>query len=133
MTTKPGSSLFNQPDANDAMGDDLQELIPWVRESWAHAAALWCAFSNVEWKKGDLEFGVTFRGAGAYVGELYHGSEKYNFNGGYMEFYCAGTEGVVHPKIGEYLTERGWTPRTYGREEIPSSKFRHPRIYREST
>lgn len=130
--TKPSSSLFNHPNANDAMNEDIQELLPWVRESWGNAAALWCALSNVEWKKGDLEFGVTFRGAGAYVGELYHGSEKYNPSSfDYLEFYCSGETGVIHPKIGEYLAARGWAPHDYGAGEILSSKFRPPKIYKE--
>lgn len=113
--TKPGCSLFNNPDGNDAMNDDLQELLPWIRENWRNAAKLWCAFSNIEWMKGEIEFSLTFRGAGAYVGELFMGTEKYlQDNMNYLEFYCSGSDGAVDPHIFEHLTKCGWKPCRYG-------------------
>jgi len=112
--TRPGPSLFNTPDGHYAMTEDIQGLIPWIRESWANAARLWCAFSNVTWRKGEIEFSVTFRGAGAYVGEIYMGTERYMRDSmNYMEFYCSGHDGVVDPKIFEYLTALGWKPYGY--------------------
>ena len=125
--TKPGCSIFNSPSAHVQMNEDIQELIPWLREARENTGALWCALSNVCWRKGDLEFGVTFRGAGAYVGELYMGTEEYEKDSmNYNEFSYAGSYGVVHPKIGEYLRGKGWTPYTYGPPDMAITEFEDP-------
>lgn len=124
--TRPGVSMFNTPDGHDQMTDDIQELVPWIKENKANAAKLWCAFSNIQWKKGEAIFTVSFRGAGAYVGELFMGTEEYlKDDTNYMEFYCSGQDGAVDPKIFEYLKEKGWTPYRYSRGNFtdPSSSL----------
>src|SRR3972149_2894834 len=112
--TIPGCSIFNSPDGHEQMTLDIQGLLPWIREGRTNAAKLWCALANVMWKKGEVCFSVTLRGAGAYVGELYYGSEKYASDAtSYIEFYCCGETAAIDAHIYTYLTEQGWRPYGY--------------------
>lgn len=53
----------------------------------------------------------SWRRAGRIIAEIR--SEHYNVNEDYMDFYCAGDEGIVKPIVKECLERMGWEPRVY--------------------
>lgn len=98
----PGGREFNETDLFEvAVANGLGD---WLREDQAHGAELWSALANVDWehKADGHTAGYSFRAAGdliaAVVGE-----------GEYMDYYCAGPEGVVSGFIEEELGALGWT------------------------
>jgi len=83
-----------------------------VREKVQHksyAHKLYAALCNTEWQHQsvmeilkDQRASVSWRTAGGIVAELRGGGEYY------LDWYCSGYEGFVHPDIRADLEELGW-------------------------
>lgn len=74
------------------------------------AEELYAAMCNIIWVKDgypDYEEKISWRGSGGVVACLV------NPKGSYMDFYCAGNEGIVSERVEKYLKELGWTWKTY--------------------
>lgn len=111
-----------QPDlALDLMNDT--EIRERVKES-AFAHKLYAALCNTEWQHTDVleilknhSWSASWRSAGAIVADL-RSRETY------LDWYCSGHEGYVHPDIEAELRRLGWV--CIHREE-PEEFGGHPR------
>jgi len=73
---------------------------------------LYAALCNTQWQKNDVwkilkdeYWSCSWRSAGGIVADMIE-------QGDYMDWYCSGSEGYIHPEIAEDLSKLGW----YGRE-----------------
>lgn len=92
----------------------------------AYAHKLYAALCNTDWQPQDImeilqehTWSASWRSVGAIIAEL-RGA------GDYLDWYCSGLEGYVHPEIAQDLAELGWVcvhlDRYLG-EEIPEAKW----------
>jgi len=82
---------------------DSPEIVRRVQDD-TFAQRLYAAMCNTDlYYQNDLTpVGCTWRTAGAIVADLRFQKEDY------LDFYCSGNEGVVHPEIAEALALIGW-------------------------
>lgn len=101
---RPDPSAFT-PNAEGIakLNDDIQDLLPWLRESRDHAVAAWSTLTNVVWRKGDLEFTLSYRATSAYLTELISGRADT------MELYLSGPPAKLNPHVYRYMLDRGWS------------------------
>lgn len=85
--------------------DDLhnsQKIKHFVKKR-ENALRLYSALCNVDWYKNNVMWACSWRTAGAIVAELRNKNECY------LDYYCRGDEGEIHPDVQEILFELGWT------------------------
>lgn len=75
----------------------------------AYAHKLYAALCNTEWQPNDVmdilkdaTWSASWRGVGGIVAEFRGNRENY------LDWYCSGHEGYVHPDIRKDLKELGW-------------------------
>lgn len=91
-------------------------------KSYAHK--LYAALSNTTWQHNtimsilrDQTWSSSWRSTGAIVAGLRGAGEDY------LDWYCSGHEGVVHPEIQEDLAELGWCCIDNPRAELPEESM----------
>lgn len=76
------------------------------------AVDLYGALCNMRWQRGDEPpVSVTWRQAGDIVADLRGAGE------GYLDYYCAGNEGVVASWVAKRFAAAGWHPAPWPEQE----------------
>lgn len=90
------------------------------------AEQFYAALCNMRWKKIKYDtddviiidklsgnnvdlWSCSWRGAGSIIADLRFIYDK-SCTEGYMDYYCSGNEGYVHPTVATALNKLGWTP-----------------------
>jgi hypothetical protein len=82
--------------------EEIKELV----KDQNMATELYGSLCNVDWYKDGIRWSCSWRYAGGIVADLRNVGEEY------IDFYCSGNEGLVHPIIEEKIRKLGWTPKT---------------------
>jgi hypothetical protein len=91
-----------EADLKDAFGEQLRDTVL--------AGRLYAAMCNVTWThEQGTRFSCSWRAAGDLVAELRN--DLNDTDEIYLDWYCGGDEGTVHPDIAAVMTAAGWAAR----------------------